>query len=150
MMRLEWDDEIELPCEVCGAAMRLTPRELTTSRGKGARACSLQCRLRGRGDSWEAWFWSKVDKTSDPNGCWIWNGSKKYNLADKPYGAVNLGKITPATWVAYYFAYGIAPERNGDLFLCHTCDNSICVNPEHLWIGTAKQNTADSIRKGRR
>ena len=48
--------------------------------------------------------------------------------------------------VAWELAYGQVP--NG-LFVCHRCDNPPCVRPEHLFLGTARDNTQDAIAKGR-
>ena len=35
------------------------------------------------------------------------------------------------------------------MYVCHTCDERLCVNPEHLWVGTAKMNMQDASKKGR-
>lgn len=48
--------------------------------------------------------------------------------------------------LAYNYYYEEDPE---ELFVCHTCDEPRCVNPEHLFLGTAEDNTWDAIAKGR-
>ena len=77
------------------------------------------------------------------NGCWIWAGSK-----DKVgYGYFSIkGKTLKSHRVSYYIYKGEIPEK---MMVCHSCDMPSCVNPEHLWIGTAKQNMQDRDRKMR-
>jgi hypothetical protein len=76
-------------------------------------------------------------------GCWIWRGK----TFDRGYGKFSLRQKTmKAHRVAYLLFIG---EIEDGKHICHKCDNPLCVNPDHLWIGTSKENTHDMIRKGR-
>ena len=87
-------------------------------------------------------FWAKVDVRGDDE-CWIWKGS----LAGNGYGAIHGPKRNErAHRVSYVIAHGLIPAG---MYVCHTCDNHVCVNPKHLWLGTARDNMVDMERKGR-
>jgi hypothetical protein len=87
-------------------------------------------------------FWAKVDKLDSK--CWEWTGAKnKWG-----YGAVGKNyKILRAHRVAWELHHN-AVVPNG-LMVCHTCDNRLCCNPDHLWLGTAADNQQDMVKKGR-
>lgn len=88
-------------------------------------------------------FFNKVQKTSR---CWLWTASSNR----KGYGqfGVKMGrwKIKYAHRMSYEFFVGKIPK--GFLVL-HKCDVPLCVNPDHLWIGTHMDNCKDKIKKGR-
>lgn len=86
-------------------------------------------------------LWHQVDKSGD---CWEWHGA----CDQHGYGHINIGKNKKKKThrLSWEFANGPIPDG---LCVLHTCDNPKCVKPEHLWLGTYKDNMQDCIAKGR-
>ena len=89
-------------------------------------------------------FWEKVLKSK--HGCWEWLGHKTGRKGNYYGNMVVDGKKTLAHRLAYELTFGPIPKG---LFVCHHCDNPICVRPDHLFVGTALDNSRDMISKGR-
>lgn len=85
-------------------------------------------------------FWGHVERRG-PDECWPWRG----DVGTSGYGMFTTNRCYIASRVAWYLANGQQP---GGL-VCHTCDNKLCINPAHLWIGTDADNMADKMAKGR-
>lgn len=77
------------------------------------------------------------------SGCWFWMGTlDKYG-----YGQIKVGK---KTYKAHRYSYEIHHGPfDKTLHVCHHCDQPSCINPEHLFLGTAKDNAMDRANKGR-
>ena len=72
-----------------------------------------------------------------------WQGRKSFD----GYGRIWVdGKEVGAHRAAYIKFVGEIPEG---LYVCHSCDNRLCVNPDHLWLGTHQDNMDDMRRKKR-
>jgi hypothetical protein len=85
-------------------------------------------------------FWNKVNKTKK---CWEWLATKN----NKGYGRI---QVNGKSRLAHRISYGL---KNGEiprgLEVLHKCDNPLCVNPKHLFLGTHKDNLQDMAKKGR-
>lgn len=90
-------------------------------------------------------LWRRTSKTGE---CWEWNGG----VTPKGYGTLHFfddqsrmvrDYVHRISWIIEY-----GPIPDGAL-VCHKCDNKRCVRPDHLFLGTSKDNSHDMVQKGR-
>ena len=97
-------------------------------------------------------YWRCVDKGA-PNGCWQWRGASAPNGygAFTWYGYLRIRPSGTSVLRAHRFAYelrhGFIADRR--VLACHRCDNRRCVNPDHIFLGSARDNALDATAKGR-
>jgi len=90
--------------------------------------------------SYEQRFLQKVNKT---DSCWIWTGATN----SRGYGSFRFnGKSVLSHRFSYQHFNGNIPEG---MLICHRCDVPVCVNPEHLWVGSQLDNSNDKYAKNR-
>lgn len=98
-------------------------------------------------------FWSKVERGPS---CWRWVASRNYRNRHNGRNGFWYGQFTldldgrrvcvSAHRFAYQLTHGPIPRGK---FVLHACDEPACVRPDHLWLGTQKDNMADAATKGR-
>ena len=96
-------------------------------------------------------FWAKVDQRGDDE-CWPWIGARTSGGYGQLFTGIkrpsrNQTRLQLATHIALALAKQGRPTK--DHVAMHSCDNPRCVNPKHLRWGTAEENRADMIAKGR-
>lgn len=79
-------------------------------------------------------------------GCFVWLGSDGGKDGYAKFKPNRDGPMVNASRVAWELTFGEIPKG---LEVLHSCDNRLCVNPEHMRLGTHRENMQDCIRKGR-
>lgn len=130
------DISIEKECYFCGKSFVYKSRTHVN-------CCTLKCE-----NAWNRnircmqYIFTSIDFSRDLSECWNWVGCRDHN----GYGRVGGRGGRYAHRYAWTIFNGVIPDR---LQVLHHCDNPPCCNPEHLWLGTHRDNMRDRDEKGR-
>lgn len=137
-------------CETCGKKYKW--RRINA--GKVPRFCSFSCRtyvgLKTRTKNSELSQDENLERIKKSfkkhvviqDGCWDWKGIVEWT----GYAKLSIRPPIKAHRASWIIHKGPIPKG---LIVCHTCDNRKCTNPDHLWLGTHKENIQDRMKKGR-
>lgn len=95
--------------------------------------------------SLEQRFWQHTDRRGT-NECWPWTGP----VNSKGYGQLQVSRHKRRTATRFSWELKNGAPFPQDKLACHRCDNPRCVNPNHIWPGTPRDNHNDAVAKGRR
>ena len=134
-------------CGHCGKRFRANPWQ--GNRGRNPVYCSCRCATTAtafaRFGRFPESFWAKMD-IRGPDDCWNWTACK----TTTGYGMLGHRGDGKHRWrahrMAYFLTHGKIPKG---MCVLHRCDNRLCCNPKHLWLGTYKDNARDMWAKGR-
>jgi len=132
-------------CLTCGVSF-IEKRSESNKQWASRLYCGIKCNNSSK-ERFTCIFERMDRRVLKTDGCWGWSGS----VDGHGYGTLSnrMGsKYSPEKLhrVSYEKYFGKIPEG---FYICHKCDNPICSNPDHLFIGTQKDNMKDCSRKGR-
>lgn len=141
----------DVTCETCSTTFKVRTKYYAEGPHKRL-YCSNACRQIGHRvlptqERIENRFWANVDKRGEDE-CWPW----KLRPGNNGYGLITFyGYKKTAHRVSYELHHGELPTLDGPHGACvlHSCDNRLCVNPKHLFVGTQGDNMRDMWSKGR-
>ncbi len=128
---------------ICGHCRNVTHRHPSVVRRYTLAFCNRDCRFAHMRGLREARVRHRLQTEYVKDGdCWIWQGAS----SPKGYGSIKTGRFTSAHRAAYELFVGPIPLGK---YVIHSCDRPACINPAHLSVATAQENTDDMITKDR-